>query len=89
MQDSLEPDSNVIADRDSQSKKQPWQSLSTDAGRQIDESNPHFANVRASSDERREPDSKVTVESDSHSEKHSSPMFSIDEGMQIDESNEA
>jgi hypothetical protein len=55
---------------------------------QIEESDEHSQNARASMDESFEPDSNVTVERDSQSEKHSSPSCSTEEGMHIDESDE-
>jgi hypothetical protein len=81
--ESFEPDSNVIVERDSHSQKHNVQNFSTDEGIQIDESDEQFQNADSSIDESFEPDSNVTVERDSHREKHSWRIFSTDEGMQI------
>jgi hypothetical protein len=88
MRESLEPDSNVTAERNPQSEKHSAQRVSTAAGMQIDESDPHCANARASIDEITEPGSNVTVERAAHSQKQFAPSFSTEKGMQIDESDE-
>jgi hypothetical protein len=64
--ESREPDSNVIVERDLHSRKQPPQSFSTEEGIQIDESDEHSRNAKTPIHETLEPDSNVTVERDKH-----------------------
>jgi hypothetical protein len=85
--ESLEPDSNVTVERDSHAEKQLLESLSTEAGMQIDESE-QSQNADSSINKSLEPDSNVAVERDRHPPKHPGQSFSTEEGMQTDEKDE-
>jgi hypothetical protein len=63
--ESAEPDSNVMVERDWHTSKHSLPRVSTEEGMQIDESDEQQANVFVSIDESLEPDSNVTVERDS------------------------
>jgi uncharacterized protein YabE (DUF348 family) len=86
MHESCECNSNVTAERDLHLEKQAAQSLLTEGGMQIDESDGQSANADARIDESREPDSKVTVERERQRRKQQTPSSSTEDGMQIDES---
>jgi hypothetical protein len=86
IRESLEPDSNVTVESDSQSRKQLSHTDSTDDGIQIDESDEQLQNAESPRHASREPDSNVTIESDSQSRKQLSHTDSTDDGIQIDES---
>jgi hypothetical protein len=74
--------------RDRHSEKHLAQSVSTEAGRQTDVSDEHFANAETQIDDSLESDSNATVESERHRAKDERPRVSTDEGRQIDERNE-
>jgi hypothetical protein len=60
--ESLEPDSNVTAERERQSPKHSLPRLSRREGRQIDESDEQKENANFPTEQSLEPDSKITVE---------------------------
>jgi hypothetical protein len=62
--ESFDPDSNLIVERERQSEKHSGQRVTTDGGMQMDKSDEHFENARASTDESPEADSNTTVERD-------------------------
>jgi hypothetical protein len=62
--------------------------ISTDEGRQIDESNEHSSNIEGSRRESLDPDSNMTLERDVHFKKQHCLSVVTDEGMQIEESDE-
>jgi hypothetical protein len=64
------------------------QSLSTDEGIQIEDSNEQCRNAESSMHSNFESNSNVTIERDSHSKKQFSQSFSTEDGTQIDESGE-
>jgi hypothetical protein len=65
-EESLEPGSNVAANRDLHPSKQFWPMSSTVSGMQIDDSDEHPQNAEMSMHESLEPDSKVTVDRERH-----------------------
>jgi hypothetical protein len=62
IQQRSENGANVTLERPEHLKKQPWQSDSTDDGRQMARSDVLQQKAKSSIRERREPDSNVTVE---------------------------
>jgi hypothetical protein len=86
--DSLEPDSNMTVERDSDSAKEKAPSSSIEEGTLIDETDAQCEKADWSIDERFEPDSNVTAERLRHGQKHRAPSLTTDDGMQIDESDE-
>jgi hypothetical protein len=75
--------------RDRQSWKQLLETVSTDAGRQMDRSDEHSENADAPRIEILEPDSNVKLRRFEQRRKHPLESVSIDEGRQIDSSDEA
>jgi hypothetical protein len=75
----------VPVERDSHLLKHCWQSVSTDEGIQIDESDEQSSNAEGPMDESREPESKITLEIVLQLAKQESPNFVTPEGMQIEE----
>jgi hypothetical protein len=75
-------------EREEHPAKHDRQSVVTDEGIEIDESDEQPKNTKPRMDQSREPDSNVTVERDRHPQKQFPQIVSTDEGMLIDESAE-
>jgi hypothetical protein len=76
----------VTSERAVQSQKQLSPSVSTEEGRQIEQSEQHDENARVGIEESLEPGSKVTNERAVHLSKQLSPSVSTEEGRQIERS---
>jgi hypothetical protein len=79
--ESREPDSNVIVERDVHPEKQERAICSTEEGIQMDESDEQSENADSPINDILEPDSNVIVRREVHREKQQLQRFWTEEGM--------
>jgi hypothetical protein len=88
MDKSCESESNSTFEREWHPAKHSVQSVSTEEGMTIDESDEQSRNARSPMNGSREPEPNVTPERDRHRKKQSSQSSLTAEGIKIDDSDE-
>jgi hypothetical protein len=88
IRDSFEPDSNVIVERDWQSKKHCLEIVGREDGMQMDGTDEQHWKADSSMHDSLDPDSNVTAKRELQPEKHSRPSVSTEAGTVIEKSDE-